>query len=758
MNYRYWIVIFLWLYAPVSSHKHIYVSKKHHPKHLVSKDTKIQYHGVDKDNNLLFSLPYAIESKKSHGNSTRSKLKRHSNKIIDVIQNDLVIATTHKPDEVYSDLKPWLPLSHNATIFEHGLVIRSSAKLPWYIVNMVEGHESVLSLSSYRSDAFKPTMVHGAKVLVSEYKHHALANSNFIDYAWEGDIVTVTDSGLDYTHCAFKTPEVHKYIYNGLNHRQIETDINHQSTKDKVVAYVRLGIPLLAETDFEDPVEDGGHGTHVSGIVAGDECLGRTNKMGVLVVDLMKRGQEFLQLPPFFTDILTISYNIGSRVMTNSWGDLNGGRTYTQLARDMDEFLMAHDDYMIFQASGNDGRLGVHDPGTFKNGVTVGASLNSYASWLAAFPHSIGVGTRADIYNEDNLFEFSSRGGLGGRQKPDLVGPGGLLMSSRPGGGMVGKFGTSMATPLVAWRYMMVRAQLPKDVSALVPYGIMVAESDLMEGWVVDYSSVGAFKREKVGRADQGWGLARGRANPAKWKWFDRVEMTEGVKEWCFKAPHKGREHRVVLLWRDVPSWPGGDGRLVVDYDLRVVLNRKKGAVEVLMADDHRNNAEKAVWRGGKDQQVRVQVWMNSVPKEYHHPLKFTLVYSPGLKLEECPKECQEEESPGWRCPDGGIRVCQQGQWSEECFRTERTGEYNLTEGGSRCHMSTVGFRCRDGVEEPWPPKEQRRLLEENQWGLMEMMAGGQEMVTFETFQWTMAVVVGVPLVLVAVKGVLFRG
>jgi hypothetical protein len=507
------------------------------------------------------------------------------------------------------------------------------------------------------------------------------------------------------------------------------------------------------ETDFEDPISEGGHGTHVAGIVAGGVCLGRENKMRILMFDLMKAGEEYLHIPPFFTDLLKISYQAGSRVMTNSWGDLGEGKTYSSLSREMDEFLLAHDDYMIIQASGNDGDKGVHDPGTFKNGITVGASMNHYDAWREYYPFDPVVLTRADIYNDENLFSFSSWGEPGGRRKPTLVVPGGAIRSARSGGGQMMLFGTSMATPLLAWLFMAVRAQLPKNVSALVPFGVLLASSGGLKGNVVEYSSLGSVRHRKVAGVGDGWGLAVVNANPKQWLWIDRQEMQEGVREWCFESRYKGRNHTVVLLWRDLANWPGSGGELIMDYDLRVVLEGGKHRKEIIELGDHRNNIEKVSWRSMKHEKVRVQVYVASEPREYHIPMKFTLVYSKGMRQVDCGfkkrgEECEDEETPAWRCEGGGVKICRGGRWSSQCYPSKHQGEFNQSSSDWGCYMSTQEFECVNGQERPWVIDKPRRSLS-NYWGLSAMVLGTQEMVQYDTFVWVVTVVVSVPVFIV---------
>jgi hypothetical protein len=748
------IIFLLLIVLRVDGLKHVYTSHKKHIDSIKGARNHFEYHGLSKSNEIIFSSRLPLEEK-HHKNFTRLRIKRHSKKIVSKLDKTVVIKTTHSPEEIYNDLRPWLPLLHNVTFFREGLVLTSHIRLPWYLLSMIEGHESVLTMAALQTRVFKPTLIHGAKALIKECRVHVHTDcSRLINYEWTDDVITVADSGIDVHHCAFKgSGTVDKYIYNGVNAESILNDLNAAKDRKKIVGYLRLGISNLMETDFEDPIESGGHGTHVAGIVAGGECLGRVNNMKILVFDLMRSGEDFLHIPPFFTDLLRISYESGSRVMTNSWGGLEEGREYSSLTREMDEFLLEHDDYMIIQASGNDGDKGVNSPGVFKNGITVGASMNSYASWKENYPYDPFVLTRPEIFNEENLFTFSSWGEPGGRRKPNLVAPGGAIRSARSGGGQMLLYGSSMSSPLVAWKYMAIKAQLPKNLSALVPYGIMLASSEALKGYFVEYSPLGSVRHGKVNSKGDGWGLAVSNVNPKNWAWIDRVTMSQGVREWCFESKQKGRNQTVVLLWRDLANWPGSKGELVMDYDLRVVLEGVKEKKEIITLSDHRNNIEKVSWRSMKHERVRVQVSVESDPVDYHIPMKFTLVYSKGLKPVECGfkqkgQECDDEETPAWKCEGGGVRICRNGKWGSQCYQSKRVGEFNQSVSDWGCYMSTSEFDCVSGREVPWVPEHKARVLS-TPWSVSDVMVGAQDMVEYDTFVWVVCVAIAVPIWLV---------
>jgi hypothetical protein len=100
---------------------------------------------------------------------------------------------------------------------------------------------------------------------------------------------------------------------------------------------------------------------------------------------------------------------------------------FTCWSRNVDIFMWDHPDALVLVAGGNTGSDGlgsIGSPATCKNGVAVGASLNSEASWEV-----FGVSPKTDFYNQNSLAGFSSRGPTyDNRLKPDVCAPGESIM------------------------------------------------------------------------------------------------------------------------------------------------------------------------------------------------------------------------------------------------------------------------------------------------------------------------------------------
>ncbi len=195
----------------------------------------------------------------------------------------------------------------------------------------------------------------------------------------EGQVVGLIDWDLDENHCAFADTNPI-----GPTHR-------------KLAAYYGLG----QNTAF------GWHGTHVGGILTGDE-LADTNP------DL--KGMAYASRLAFQDQAATITNtNLNERltlvhtdddahVHSNSWGS-SSDDSYNAWARDVDAFSRDHeDDLVIFAIINGTAANGLLSPENAKNCLAVGASGDTPNQGLHG---SGGIGPTTD-----------------GRQKPEVWAPG----------------------------------------------------------------------------------------------------------------------------------------------------------------------------------------------------------------------------------------------------------------------------------------------------------------------------------------------
>ncbi|CAH0517519.1 unnamed protein product [Peronospora belbahrii] len=182
-----------------------------------------------------------------------------------------------------------------------------------------------------------------------------------------------------------------------------------------------------------------GHGTHVAGLLAGSSFsgknadLGIANKARIAFMDIGMQSETCagelncavsLATPADASDLLVSQIDAGAKIFSFSWGN-SGESSIT-------------------------GQRTISSPSGAKNVISVGASLNSAASFMDyACP---------DIMNEHTVASFSSAGPTtDGRMKPDVVAPGMSLISSqseapgtmRESSATCSLQGTSQATPVV---------------------------------------------------------------------------------------------------------------------------------------------------------------------------------------------------------------------------------------------------------------------------------------------------------------------
>ncbi|HEU4888374.1 MAG TPA: S8 family serine peptidase, partial [Thermoanaerobaculia bacterium] len=223
----------------------------------------------------------------------------------------------------------------------------------------------------------------------------------------DGIVVAVIDTGIDYMH-----PALGGGIGAGFK--------------------VRDGWDFVAED--EDPMDEHGHGTHVAGIIAGndDEVRGVAPHATLLAYRVLNEHGEGNT-----GDILAaIEWTVDpdrnddpadhadvANMSLGGYGDAD-----SPLAKAVDQATLAGVVFAL--AAGNTpGERSIGSPAAARLGITVGASDS-----------------------EDLLAVFSSRGpsSPGWDLKPEVVAPGVLIRSAKSGGGTLVASGTSMAAPHVA--------------------------------------------------------------------------------------------------------------------------------------------------------------------------------------------------------------------------------------------------------------------------------------------------------------------
>jgi hypothetical protein len=224
----------------------------------------------------------------------------------------------------------------------------------------------------------------------------------------EGMVIGLADTGVDMNSCFF-------------------SDTENQITYNEVIRHHRKLV--YYNTLYGDRLDgDSGHGTHVGGSLAGAcldpglEAYGGVARGAKLAVFDIEGAAGYLRVPYNLGNLFKPMYNAGARIFSNSWGNPGVGgsaNVYSMDSREVDLFMHSYPDSLVIFAGGNSGDFGAHSvssPSTNKNGLCVGASLNSHDSFDQAAPSA---------FNQEGVAYFSSMGPTGdNRLKPDILAPG----------------------------------------------------------------------------------------------------------------------------------------------------------------------------------------------------------------------------------------------------------------------------------------------------------------------------------------------
>ena len=232
------------------------------------------------------------------------------------------------------------------------------------------------------------------------------------------------------------------------------------------------------------------HGTHTNGTVAGnDGPVG-----GVSLRDGMAKGAKiyFHDLSgtslansidhfPDLNDLYQEAYDGNAagapRLSTNSWGSNNGG-AYDVSCMQVDQFMWAHKDFLIFFSNGNSGATNtVGSPASAKSICSAGGTQNGVSA--------------------GNIYSSTSRGPTDdNRRKPTVCSPGQAIFSAdgNTASGYKSLSGTSMASPSQTGEAVLIRQYLANGwypSGAPVPANAIVPSAALIKAMVVNSADNG---------------------------------------------------------------------------------------------------------------------------------------------------------------------------------------------------------------------------------------------------------------------------
>jgi subtilisin family serine protease len=175
------------------------------------------------------------------------------------------------------------------------------------------------------------------------------------------------------------------------------------------------------------PQDQFGHGTHVSGILAGQDPLGKrplapaSINMELVIIRALNRYGLSNSID--LARALEYAADSGVEVINCSWG----GGSDTQVLRDAFEYLVSRN-VIIFSSAGND-KLNTDQPGN--------------AEVPKTYPGVIGVAAHTE---KSDLAKYSNYG----PKRVDFMAPGDKIWSTTMDGGFGTMSGTSMASPMAA--------------------------------------------------------------------------------------------------------------------------------------------------------------------------------------------------------------------------------------------------------------------------------------------------------------------
>lgn len=371
-----------------------------------------------------------------------------------------------------------------------------------------------------------------------------------------GIVWAISDTGIDWDH-----PDLGSHIIGGFSPADAACIVPGQPGSD---------------------CASGGHGTHVSGIAAGDASAGFTDANGFLYGLGVAPETSLFALNIFGTialEEMTQTAILGGAIgSNNSWSTTGlAGVGYTADARledvlvrdgDLDTAAVAEPFLQVFSAGNSgSGASTITEPKEAKNILSVANSFNARAGSI------------------DTISSSSSRGpAIDGRTLPTIAAPGSQIASTRndTGGscstaisGTSSRYafcsGTSMASPHVSGAVVLL-ADWWRPLHGGATPSLAVAKALLV-------NASADMGTADVPNNNEGWGrvqITRVIDPAVNVLAFDQQQTLTGTGQQIvrqFEVDTPGQPLRITLAWSDAPGAAGANPALVNNLDLAVAYN-----------------------------------------------------------------------------------------------------------------------------------------------------------------------------------------
>ncbi|BDX06383.1 S8 family peptidase [Planctobacterium marinum] len=333
-----------------------------------------------------------------------------------------------------------------------------ATEMGWRNLNDVVNFEQVPAMAkSISLNEFRKLQESGTVASIHEDKFHRLSldtsirsigsassiildSGESVDTKGEGVSIAVLDSGVDYQHPFFQGRVIAGACYSAYG------SCDSGAVFEEGVSAAR---PC--------PVYGCDHGTHVAGIIAGNngQMHGVAPKAEILALNVF--SNDGVQMGAFDSDIIqglewvyqhAETYNVAA-VNMSLGGGLQGEHCDDSPTKYIIDKLLEKD-VLTVVASGNDGATdGVGTPSCISSAMSVG-SMEKDGS-IASYSNSYG--------------------------QLDIVAPGSDINSSVPGGKYGVKSGTSMATPHVAGAVAVLKSAFPEATAAQIRRALKAGKS-----------------------------------------------------------------------------------------------------------------------------------------------------------------------------------------------------------------------------------------------------------------------------------------